>query len=317
MKKNGSFPGVGTLALVILALGLSACASKSPAPVAEPSGQMEPTQSTVTTYTVKSGDTLYSIAREHNLDFRELIALNAIENPDQLAVGRVLRVRPLSDPAAPGVATTAPVSSDDVVVRPIGGAPVVGQRPDSGGKPDSGGNTDKLKREPKAGKEPYSDQALAAARSGGQPTPAPTPTPTPKPDESPVAKPPAAAGGNALPWIWPASGKIVATFSENGNKGVDIAGKAGDPVIAAGDGKVVYSGTGLRGYGKLVIIKHDATYLTAYAHNQNILVKEGQSVNKGQRIAEMGNTDADQVKLHFEVRRRGTPVDPLKYLPPR
>jgi lipoprotein NlpD len=113
------------------------------------------------------------------------------------------------------------------------------------------------------------------------------------------------------------SGKLVGTFSEGGNKGVDIAGKAGDPVLAASGGKVVYSGAGLRGYGKLVIVKHNNNYLTAYAHNKTVLVKEGQSVGKGQKIAEMGDTDADQVKLHFEVRRQGKPVDPLKHLPPR
>jgi lipoprotein NlpD len=132
-----------------------------------------------------------------------------------------------------------------------------------------------------------------------------------------VQAPAVAAGSDDVPWIWPANGKLVGTFSESGSKGVDIAGKAGDPVIAAGDGKVVYSGTGLRGYGKLVIIKHNAVYLSAYAHNREILVKEGQSVTRGQKIAEMGNTDADQVKLHFEVRRMGKPVDPLKHLPPR
>ena len=120
-----------------------------------------------------------------------------------------------------------------------------------------------------------------------------------------------------MPWIWPASGKVIGQFSEAGSKGLDIGGKAGDAVIAAGDGKVVYAGTGLRGYGKLIIVKHNATFLSAYAHNQNLLVKEGQTVSKGQKIAEMGNTDADQVKLHFEVRRQGKPVDPMKYLPPR
>lgn len=120
-----------------------------------------------------------------------------------------------------------------------------------------------------------------------------------------------------MPWIWPANGKVLGQFSESGSKGIDIGGKAGDPVIAAGDGKVVYSGTGLRGYGMLIIVKHNATFLSAYAHNQKLLVKEGQTVSKGQKIAEMGNSDADQVKLHFEVRRQGKPVDPLKYLPQR
>lgn len=136
---------------------------------------------------------------------------------------------------------------------------------------------------------------------------------------------PAAPGGSAtgaagdaerLEWAWPAKGKIIAGFSETANlKGIDIAGNAGDPVRASAPGRVVYAGTGLRGYGKLIIIKHNATYLSAYAHNREILVKEGQQVTRGQKIAEMGNTDADQVKLHFEIRRLGKPMDPAKYLP--
>ena len=117
--------------------------------------------------------------------------------------------------------------------------------------------------------------------------------------------------------MWPANGVLIAGFDEAKNKGLDFAGKAGDPVLAAGDGKVVYSGSGLRGYGNLVILKHNNTYLTAYAHNQTLLVKEDQSVTKGQRIADMGSSDSDRVKLHFEIRRQGKPVDPLKYLPPR
>jgi lipoprotein NlpD len=127
----------------------------------------------------------------------------------------------------------------------------------------------------------------------------------------------ASSAGQDYSWIWPANGKVIATFSESGSKGIDIAGKAGEPVIAVDGGMVVYNGAGLRGYGKLVILKHDAACLSVYAHNQNILVKEGQSVTQGQRIAEMGNTDADRVKLHFEVRRQGKPVDPLQYLPRR
>ncbi len=120
-----------------------------------------------------------------------------------------------------------------------------------------------------------------------------------------------------LDWVWPAKGKLVAAFSESATlKGIDIAGAGGDPVLASAPGKVVYAGAGLRGYGKLVIVKHNATYLTAYAHNREILVKEGQSVTRGQKIAEMGSTDADRVKLHFEIRRLGKPMDPLRYLPP-
>ena len=120
-----------------------------------------------------------------------------------------------------------------------------------------------------------------------------------------------------MAFAWPHSGQILAGFDEAKNKGLDFAGKAGDPVLAAADGKVVYAGSGLRGYGNLVILKHNNTYLTAYAHNQALLVKEDQAVVKGQRIAEMGSSDADRVKLHFEIRKQGKPVDPSKYLPSR
>ena len=136
---------------------------------------------------------------------------------------------------------------------------------------------------------------------------------------APATPAPAAApaGEDELAFIWPASGSLIAGFDEARNKGFDIAGKAGDPVLAAADGRVVYAGAGLRGYGNLVILKHNNTFLTAYAHNQTLLVKEDQAVRKGQKIAEMGNTDADRVKLHFEIRRQGKPVDPTRYLPSR
>ncbi len=315
MTNNRILAVVGRVCLLVSLSVLAGCASKSPAPVVERGGQRTAAPvaavPAANSYTVKAGDTVYSIAREHGMDYRELIAMNRIENPNQLSVGRVLKVKAKSDAPSSDVAVTAPVTSDVVVARPIGDAQPIERRP-------AGANTEMLKREPKAGKEPYSDQALAMAQNQGQPKPAETPVVAAKPEPKPEEKPAdAASAGDEVPWIWPANGKTVGTFSENGSKGIDIAGKAGDPVIAAGDGKVVYSGTGLRGYGKLVIIKHNATYLSAYAHNQNILVKEGQSVTKGQRIAEMGSTDADQVKLHFEVRRQGKPVDPLKHLPPR
>ena len=125
------------------------------------------------------------------------------------------------------------------------------------------------------------------------------------------------AGADDVDFIWPASGPLIAGFDEAKNKGLGIGGKAGDPVVAAADGKVVYAGAGLRGYGNLIILKHNNTFLTAYAHNQTLLVKEDQSVKKGQKIAEMGSTDADRVKLHFEIRRSGKPVDPARYLPAR
>jgi lipoprotein NlpD len=116
---------------------------------------------------------------------------------------------------------------------------------------------------------------------------------------------------------WPAQGPLLQGFDEQRNKGLNIGGAAGDPIHAAADGRVVYAGSALRGYGNLVIIKHNATYLTAYAHNQTLLVKEDQAVRRGQKIAEMGNSDSDRVQLHFEIRRDGKPIDPAKLLPAR
>jgi lipoprotein NlpD len=138
-----------------------------------------------------------------------------------------------------------------------------------------------------------------------------------KPAAAATAAEPAAATESGLSWIWPVPGPVLAGFDELKNKGLDLGGAAGEPVLAAAEGRVVYVGAGLRGYGNLIILKHNNTYLTAYAHNKTLLVKEDQAVRKGQKIAEMGNSDADRVKLHFEVRRQGKPVDPLKYLPPR
>ena len=135
---------------------------------------------------------------------------------------------------------------------------------------------------------------------------------------APVAAAPAAVpAADAVAFIWPAQGAVVANFDEAKNKGVSIGGKVGDPVLAAADGRVVYAGAGLRGYGNLIILKHNNTYLTAYAHNQALLVREDQAVKQGQKIAEMGSSDADRVKLHFEVRRQGKPVDPIAFLPKR
>ena len=146
-----------------------------------------------------------------------------------------------------------------------------------------------------------------------QPPQAAQPAPTTAQPAAPA--PSADTVEEAIRFQWPAKGHTLAGFDETKNKGIDIAGKAGDPVFAAADGKVVYAGSGLRGYGNLIIIKHNNTYLTAYAHNQSLLVKEDQAIKRGQKIAEMGNSDADQVKLHFEIRRQGKPVDPAKYLP--
>jgi lipoprotein NlpD len=139
----------------------------------------------------------------------------------------------------------------------------------------------------------------------------------PKPAEKvPDVPQPHAADDENIAWIWPADGKIIGHFGE-GKRGIDIAGKMGQPVLAAGSGKVLYAGSGIRGYGNLVIVKHSNNLLSAYAHNKTIFVKEDQNVTKGQKIAEMGNSDSDEVKLHFEIRQQGKPVDPSKFLPSR
>ena len=163
------------------------------------------------------------------------------------------------------------------------------------------------------------DSAGVVTRPVSNSLPAPTAPSATKPVTAPVATPTPAAGSaeDDVAFIWPSSGTLLAGFDEARNKGYDIGGKAGDPVLAAADGRVVYAGAGLRGYGNLIILKHNNTFLTAYAHNQSLLVKEDQAVRRGQKIAEMGNTDADRVKLHFEIRRQGKPVDPVRYLPAR
>ena len=301
--------------VTVAALLLSACASHTPAPVVErtapsaASAAQKPASRD--TYTVKSGDTLYSIAREHGMDHRELIAMNNIENPNYITVGRVLKVKPAA----------AATPTEAVVAKPIALAPVVEQRPlnGNGATPQApagsaGSNTDTLKREPLAGKIPYSDQALAGSQSPEAPKTAETPPPAvaaAKPAETP------APASNERQWLWPNNGKVIATYGDNGSKGLDIAGKTGDPVLAVEEGKVILANNTLRGYGNMIVVKHSSTLISVYAHNSKMLVKEGQSVTRGQKIAEMGNTDADQVKLHFEVRLQGKPVDPLKYLPPR
>jgi len=151
----------------------------------------------------------------------------------------------------------------------------------------------------------------APARPPAQ-VPAAVAPPTTNPPVQPVSR-------SAMGWAWPANGSLVGRFSSNGslNKGIDIAGELGQPVLAASDGSVVYAGSGLRGYGELLIIKHSDTYVSAYGHNRRLLVREGQQVKVGQTIAEMGSTGTDRVKLHFEIRRQGKPVDPLQYLPAR
>jgi lipoprotein NlpD len=165
----------------------------------------------------------------------------------------------------------------------------------------------------KAETRPLDAKPAPAAASGPV-----TATPVAATPAAVVSTPPAArTGDDDVNWMWPAAGPVSTSFEEGKSKGLGIAGKLGDPVLAAADGRVVYAGSGLRGYGNLIIVKHNATFLTAYAHNQTLLVKEDQAVKRGQKIAEMGNTDSDRVLLHFEIRKQGKPVDPARLLPPR
>ncbi|HQU79876.1 MAG TPA: peptidoglycan DD-metalloendopeptidase family protein [Azonexus sp.] len=307
--------------------------SQPPAPTVDrSSGQMRP--STVATpsgpgyYTVKRGDTLYRIALEHGQDYKDVAAWNNITNAGSIREGQVLRVAPL------GAVTTA--AGGAVVAQPVVTAPVVEtQSLDAPGKVVSASaptttsiSSDGLKREPRGGKEPYSDEAYARLNRSGEATPKttlaavdpksePKTEPPPEAKPEPKAEPATAIGPDDVAWQWPSSGKVMSPYSDSGNKGIDFGGKSGDPVQAAADGKVVYAGAGLRGYGELVIVKHNATFLSAYAHNRKILVKEGQQVTRGQKIAEMGSTDSDSVKLHFEIRKQGKPTDPSLYLPKR
>ena len=155
------------------------------------------------------------------------------------------------------------------------------------------------------------------APAAGSAAPAPSAAPAAAPAPAATASRDPSNSDDDVTWSWPALGPVTANFDGGRTKGLVVSGKAGDPVLAAADGRVVYAGSGLRGYGNLVILKHNNTWLTAYAHNQTLLVKEDQSVRRGQKIAEMGSTDADKVQLHFEIRRQGKPVDPARLLPPR
>ena len=229
-------------------------------------------------YSVKPGDTMIRIGLEQGQNWRDIVRWNAIENPNLIEVGQVLRVVPPQTDA--NVVAARGVASPKVEARPLETKP--------------------------AAAPPVAGAAASAAASAANPAspPAPLPVPARDADDEPA-------------WAWPAGGTVVAGFEEGKQKGLAISGKAGDPVLAAADGRVVYAGSGLRGYGNLVIVKHNNTYLTAYAHNQTLLVKEDQAVRRGQKIAEMGSSEAERVQLHFEIRRQGKPVDPARLLPVR
>jgi lipoprotein NlpD len=312
---------------LLLALSLSALAGCGSVPVSAPVSDIRPppapAQAAVPAaaaapapsvgpgqYMVKRGDTLYSIALENGADYRDVARWNGLDDPTKISVGQVLRVAP-PEPA-PGVQVGAARGSEALQSRPLDGSAVARQGQGDGG----------TKVAPKALRLPYSEENVAMLAKGE--TAAIVAPAVAKPS---AAAPPAAAKPEApktaaierepgaIDFIWPAKGGLLAKFSEPSSKGVDIGAKAGDPVVAAAAGQVLYTGTGIRGFGKLIVIRHENGFSSVYAHNREILVKEGQTVTRGQKIAEVGETDSDRPKLHFEIRKSGKPVDPMRYLP--
>ena len=241
-------------------------------------------------YTVQPGDTLRRIAMQFGTTWQALAQWNNLADPNVIEVGQALRVAPpqAGGQAAPGVPNGATAQSFPIApAAPV--APVAGTT--TGGVP-------------------------APARPPAPAVPAPAVSAAPAPGgPAIVAKNLATATNGGIVWSWPASGKIVQSFNGTTSKGIDIAGNLGDAVYAAAGGRVVYAGSELRGFGKLVIVKHNDDYISVYAHNNALLVKEGEAVKRGQKIAEMGSTDAPRVELHFEIRLRGKSIDPLGLLP--
>lgn len=350
------------LLISILLTFFAGCANNPPAPVVNRSPQdRQPTTVTPPTkasgedwrpdsYTVKKGDTMYSIGLNHGYDYREIAAANNIYEPYNISVGQKLSFASLKKTDtknAEGEPTTYE-NEDGVIISPIDiDAPVVTSDgstvtdstvtdstatdstvTDSSatGSTATASSTAPILATPKAIREPYSLEAFnrqtpvtPPSTVTAPPSTATTSTPTTSTTEE-VVKTTEPTGTETIVvsstgWSWPTQGQVIAGFNEATNKGIDIAGKAGQAITASSAGKVIYAGADLRGYGKLVIIKHNQTYLSVYAHNSKILVKEGQSVTAGQKIAEMGDTDTNRVKLHFEIRERGKSVDPAKYLP--
>jgi len=234
-------------------------------------------------YIVKPGDTLIRIGLDSGQNWKDLVRWNNLDNPNVIEVGQALRVVPPG--VDPGAATSRPVVTARVETRPLEARPVAS---------------------PATSSAPMPAPAAPVAAPAAAPSP-PTPAAPAAPRDA----------DDDISWAWPSASTVSSPFDDVRNKGLIFRGKPGDPVLAAADGRVVYAGSGLRGYGNLIILKHNTTYLTAYAHNQTLLVKDDQTVRRGQKIAEMGSSDADSVQLHFEIRKQGKPIDPAKLLPPR
>lgn len=321
--------------ILLILLAITACSSNPPAPVIErnpkPMASTKSAKAKPATlnkdwrpdgYTVKKGDTLYSIGLEFGYDYKEIAAANNISAPYGIKVGQQLKFTALKE-KADGVKSGDMKLGD---MKPDNGVVITPMKTDT---VSSNTATDVPKApviitEPKAKREPYSLEAMnkaAVVATIPKPIDVNKPAIETKPSTESKAETKTDTKSDVVSdeepeWIWPAKGKVIANFNEAGNKGIDIAGTEGQAINAAATGKVIYSGSDLRGYGKLVIIKHNKTFLSVYAHNSKILVKEGQQITRGQKIAEMGNTDSDKVALHFEIRQQGKSVDPAKFLNP-
>lgn len=328
--------------LILLACGLAGCASIGPVPVVEapaptrvegpkpaPAPAAPPAAAAGKLHTVKKGDTLFSIARQHGVSTQDLAAWNNLDGTHRILVGQQLRTSPPAAAGAGGDAAEvhAVALGGGVVARPLDGAPSSAPLAAPPAPGFASGNDEKLKRAPRGGKLPYSEENLALLKAQeGAPVPVVAPPPVvaapaaPSPAPAPAA-PPSPPAVSDIEWGWPAAGKLLANFSDGAsgqevNRGIDIAGKIGDPVLAAAAGKVIFVGVYPK-HGNLVVLLHGGGYSSVYAHNSRIHVKEGQFVKRGERIAELGDSDADQPKLHFEVRQQGKPVDPVRLLPSR
>ncbi len=303
-----------TFGLSLLMLSLVGCVASGPAPVSDrasarggPSSVTAKADSARSTtpqiapstnglHTVQRGDTLYAIAFANSLDYRELSSWNQLESADRILIGQVLRL------TAP---TSGTVQTTGIEITPLGNVAQPKAQPLA---------ESSIVRTPQAVLLDYSEANWAQVTA---PRPVVAVAALPVVSAPTVSAPVISADGSVDNWLWPAEGTLAGRFGAAGGKGIDIVGTRNSPVKAVASGKVVYSGSGLRGYGQLLIVKHSGEFLSAYAHNETILVKEGDTVTAGQKIARMGDTDTDRVKLHFEIRRYGKPLDPLNYLPER
>ncbi|CEN56097.1 peptidoglycan DD-metalloendopeptidase family protein [Candidatus Methylopumilus turicensis] len=257
-------------------------------------------------YTVKKGDTLYSIGLEFGEDYKDIAQNNNINAPYNIRVGQQLKIKSSNITSA----KIADTNNDEVVIKPLNNDSQITPSQTSSGQTSQASSADiPTIRSPKALRGPYNEEAEKDLTKPAEPKTTDIKSSEQKPLESAVT------GEDALDWSTPTKGKLKAGFNEGASaKGIDIEGAMGQDINAAANGKVIYSGSDLRGYGNLVIVKHNKDYLSVYAHNSKILVKEGQTVIKGQKIAEMGSSGTDVVKLHFEIRYQGKSIDPAKFL---